>query len=132
MESTLAIDLYPFGLTASQVGGIFLVAAAVQLTSSQIWAHAMQKWDREVEFVIMGLILFLISSALSGPMWPIPVHNSIIIVIFRQIFFGFCSGALLNGTFAGGKKEMERYGFQTVTENNTIFAAGYQTSLSLG
>jgi hypothetical protein len=131
-ESTLAITLIPFKLAPFEVAGMFLISAAVQLTCSQISSRIITRIGREVEFTIGGMILMMISLVISGPMWPIRADNTIPMVIMRQIIFGVGSGALMTSTFAGGKKEMEGYGFTSDEQNNSIFAAAFAAMTSLG
>lgn len=132
MDTTLAFNLRPFKLEPVIVGSVFMVSALFQLASVQIWSTKLAKRVPATDLVIIGLVIGALTALLSGPMTPIPVPNSVALVVARQVVQGVALGILVQAPFLAGTEEMLVYGLEQNVATKSIFAAFYNSINCLG
>lgn len=115
------------------MGGIFLIAASIQILMNQVWSLALRRWDgHETEFLLIGFLLSMATFVISGPMYPIPIHPSLALVIVRQILHGLSNGPLLLAAFSRGNRILGENEGQDTIASKSAFSACLQSFISLG
>ena len=94
-----------YSMSASRAGLLFFVGATASLISTQSSGQLMKRVSLHLPLLVLAYVLSTAAMAITGPMFPIPVTESLSMVVARQILFGLSVGPPIVGAIVMGKRE---------------------------